>query len=237
VGSWNRDYWVDHGASKDRIFTALFCVDNRYFERQAEMLAENARDLRASWGATEEDVVFLFCAKLTAVKAPELLLRAFASLGEGKSVLVFVGSGPLEEELRTMAYDLGVRRIHFGGFVNQSRLAAYYKAADVLVLPSRHEPWGLVVNEAMACGLPCIVSDVVGAGADLIAGKDTGMVFARDAVASLKNAMAVACRPAIRESWRRNIPMIIEKITYSQNVDALRKLLLMIGQANREGTK
>ena len=81
---------------------------------------------------------FLFCAKLTAVKAPELLLRAFASLGEGKSVLVFVGSGPLEEELRTMAYDLGVRRIHFGGFVNQSRLAAYYKAADVLVF-DRHD--------------------------------------------------------------------------------------------------
>ena len=90
------------------------------------------------------------------------------------------------------------------------------------------------MNEAMALGLPCIVSDVVGAGADLIAGKDTGMVFARDAVASLKNAMAVACRPSVREDWRRNIPSIIEKITYSQNVEALRKLLLGIRRGNCE---
>ena len=89
---------------------------------------------------------------------------------------VFVGAGELEKDLRAAAATLGVRA-HFAGFRNQSELPAYYAAADVVVLPSESETWGLVVNEAMACGTPAIVSDAVGCAPDLIEEGKTGFVF------------------------------------------------------------
>jgi glycosyltransferase involved in cell wall biosynthesis len=85
-----------------------------------------------------------------------------------------VGSGPLGEQLRRDAAGLP---IHFAGFLNQSEITAAYASADCLLLPSDNgETWGLVVNEAMACGLPAIVSDQVGSAADLICEGLTGFV-------------------------------------------------------------
>jgi glycosyltransferase involved in cell wall biosynthesis len=93
------------------------------------------------------------------------------------ALAVFVGSGELEPALRADAEALGARA-HFAGFKNQSELPRYYAAADVLVLPSDGgETWGLVVNEAMACGLPAIVSDAVGCAPDLIEEGRTGFTF------------------------------------------------------------
>lgn len=86
------------------------------------------------------------------------------------------GTGPLEDELRSLARSLGLRA-HFAGFVNQSQLAAYLAAADLIVLPSAQETWGLVVNEAMASGLPAVVSDAVGCAPDLIEDGLTGAIY------------------------------------------------------------
>ncbi len=95
----------------------------------------------------------------------------------GMNVLaVFVGAGELENELRELAARENLR-VHFTGFKNQSELPRYYAAAEVLVLPSESETWGLVVNEAMACGLPAIVSVAVGCAPDLIEGGRTGFAF------------------------------------------------------------
>lgn len=89
---------------------------------------------------------------------------------------VFVGSGELENELRALAARENLR-VHFAGFKNQTELPACYAAADVLVLPSESETWGLAVNEAMACGLPAIVSDAVGCAPDLIEEGRTGFTY------------------------------------------------------------
>jgi glycosyltransferase involved in cell wall biosynthesis len=89
--------------------------------------------------------------------------------------VVLVGTGPMEAELRRYAKNSGLPAT-FAGFVNQRRLADFYASADLLVLPSASETWGLVVNEAFACGLPAIVSDRVGCAPDMIRNA-TGRVF------------------------------------------------------------
>jgi glycosyltransferase involved in cell wall biosynthesis len=103
-------------------------------------------------------------------------------------VLVYVGDGEMMNELRAL-----LPNAHFTGFVNQSALPAYYAMADVFVLPSEKEPWGLAVNEAMACATPVVVSDQVGAAADLVDGK-SGIVFESGNAA----ALAVAIRSCLQ---------------------------------------
>jgi glycosyltransferase involved in cell wall biosynthesis len=108
-----------------------------------------------------------------------------------------VGDGALrpavEEEIRTTGAP-----IHLTGFLNQSAIPDAYGAADALVLASETETWGLVVNEAMACGLPAVVSDRVGCAADLVTDGETGFVYPCADVPALASRLArLASEPAL----------------------------------------
>lgn len=107
----------------------------------------------------------------------DLVQAAVRLAAAGKGVeLVVAGAGPLEGSLAEAARAGGVDG-RFLGFVNQSKLPVVYASADAIVLPSTaRETWGLVVNEAMACGIPAVVSDAVGCGPDLIQPGVTGAV-------------------------------------------------------------
>jgi glycosyltransferase involved in cell wall biosynthesis len=123
-------------------------------------------------------VVILFSAKLQSWKRPFDLLQAFAKAMITNALLVFVGEGPLKEQLESEANVLGVaRRVRFLGFVNQGMLPSVYRSADLMVLPSEYEPFGVVVNEAMCCGCPVVASDRVGAARDLVAPTEAGFVY------------------------------------------------------------
>src|SRR5207247_9742522 len=104
--------------------------------------------------------------------------------------LCIAGSGEQSEPLCNLAADLGLEWLVSVAFHNQSELPGLYAASDVFVLPSAQESWGLVVNEAMAAGLPVIVSDEVGAAPDLVEGKGPGIVFPCGDVSALSEIMA-----------------------------------------------
>jgi glycosyltransferase involved in cell wall biosynthesis len=161
---------------EDRVRRAAFVVENDWWlERSA---AADRSAVRAVWKVPANAPVALFCAKLQPWKRPMDALLAFARAAVPGSHLVFAGDGPLRPALEARAKGLGVAdRVRFLGFVNQSALPGAYAASDVLLLPSAHEPFGLVVNEAMLCGLPAIVSDSVGAKFDLIREGESGFVF------------------------------------------------------------
>ena len=109
-----------------------------------------------------DGIVALFAGKLAPWKRPGDLLEAAARVP--RAFVVYAGDGELREQLAERARRLGLAdRVRFLGFVNQSALPATYRAADVLVLPSEFEPFGLVVNEAFASGTPAIVSTACGA--------------------------------------------------------------------------
>jgi glycosyltransferase involved in cell wall biosynthesis len=194
------------GIREEHISLTLLVVDNEWWRRKADEV--DRRVIRESWGVTENDVVLLFCAKLQPWKRPFDLLRAFANLRRPDSILLLVGDGSLRSQLESEASYLGVAsQVRFLGFLNQSQLPAIYKSADLMVLPSAYEPFGVVVNEAMCCGCPVVVSDRVGAGPDLIAPVDNSFIFPCGDVDALTRLLstAVADRSRLREVGRRCI--------------------------------
>ncbi len=178
VGKANRRFYRRRGVAGSRLFDCPHFVDNERFAAQhAEALLQR-RELRARWGVPEAAVCALFAGKLVEVKnLPEALdaLRVAAAAAPRLHLLV-AGDGPLGEELRARV-EREQLPVSFAGFLNQGEIAQAYAAADFLLLPSRSETWGLVVNEAMACGLPAVVSDGVGCAEDLVQPGVTGFVY------------------------------------------------------------
>jgi glycosyltransferase involved in cell wall biosynthesis len=176
------------GIRDERIIKLPFVVDNDWWIAQSSLVDREA--VRASWGANPQTSVVLFCAKLQPWKRPLDLLHAFAQAGIANSLLVFAGSGPLRESLQMEASRLGCSdRVRFLGFVNQSQLPGCYVGADLLVLPSEYEPFGLVVNEAMLCSCMAAASDQVGAGRDLIQPVDPSFIYPCGDVAALASLL------------------------------------------------
>lgn len=193
IGSRNRDYYRSHGVADSLLFSMPYAIDNRAFAAQAEASGVQRAALRAEWGLKPNQPVLLFVGKLMARKRPDLLAAAWKQADWRGRVpaLVFAGDGALRESLRQLAPEA-----IFTGFRNQSQLPALYAAADLLVVPSEREPWGLVVNEAMASGTAVIASDEVGAAYDLVSAQ-TGAMFRSGDAAALA-ATLMACLPKSR---------------------------------------
>jgi glycosyltransferase involved in cell wall biosynthesis len=178
VGQRNREYLLHFGVPKHRLFFAPHFVDNNWFAAKAAECRGRRSEIRTQWGADDETLVALFVGKFIPEKQIQDFISALGMLKRKrlKMLGVLVGSGPLEPELRILVTKLDAP-VHFAGFKNQTELPGYYVSADVLVLPSISETWGLVVNEAMACGTPAIVSDAAGCAPDLIDEGKTGFTF------------------------------------------------------------
>lgn len=180
IGTRNREYCLARGVPERRLFDTPYCVDNRRFAESAAACRRNQtrEALRARFGLDPERSTFLFSGKFVAKKRPGDLIDALRRLSAGndaRAQVLMVGGGPLEPELRAMSVGLPVQ---FAGFLNQTEIAGAYAASDCLVLPSDFgETWGLVVNEAMACGLPALLSDQVGCAGDLVEPGTTGAVY------------------------------------------------------------
>jgi glycosyltransferase involved in cell wall biosynthesis len=178
VGDQNRRFYEALGIPARRLFPAPHFVDNERFASAAEKARPNRERVRDGWGAGPNDVVALFVGKLIAEKNVAELLRAaaLARVEVPGLRLVMVGDGAMRGELERLDRELGTQA-RWHGFANQGALPELYAAADLLVLSSASESWGLVVNEAMACGLPAVVSDRVGCAPDLVLPGRTGEVY------------------------------------------------------------
>src|SRR5579862_3160936 len=189
IGGLNRDYYLHYGVEAGRIFPMPYAVDNEFFRTAAEHARPNRERLRAELGLKAGRTVILFASKMQPHKRAADLLEAYARLSpdgvvEPEAHLVFAGDGEERASLERRARELKWDSIRFIGFRNQSELPALYDLCDVFVLPSEHEPWGLVVNEAMNAGKPVVVSDRVGAGPDLVEDGVNGFVYStRDSAA------------------------------------------------------
>lgn len=205
IGRSNRAFYAANCVPDRKIFDAPYFVDNAFFSVRADDARRDRGALRARFGIPDDATCFLFAGKLQAKKHPgdavEAIVRLTAPAASAKAFLLIVGTGELEATLRSRVASLGAP-VAFAGFLNQSEIAGAYAAADALVLPSdAGETWGLVVNEAMACGLPAIVSDRVGCGPDLVEPGVTGELYPFGDVAALAKVMQAWCEaPARREA-------------------------------------
>lgn len=176
VGSENRAYFENYGLKDIQLVFAPHAVDNNRFQqnRQQEAIA-----LRTKLGILNDDIVVLFAGKLSAIKNPGILLKAFCQINPSKAHLIFVGSGELMQDLQDYANGQPVRsQVHFLSFQNQKQMPAIYQACDLFCMPTRYpgETWGLAVNEAMAAGKAILTSNEVASATDLVS-ESNGQIF------------------------------------------------------------
>jgi glycosyltransferase involved in cell wall biosynthesis len=205
IGSRNRDYYRAFGVPDEKFFWAPYGVDNDWFS-----LSEPARSLarariRAHLGVDDHAVVFASSAKLIARKRPFDLVDAVTEVrGRGVNAhALFIGDGEERAAIEARASRAGVAEFtSIAGFVNQAELPAWYVAADALVLPSdARETWGLVVNEAMAAGLPVVVSEAAGCSVDLVREGENGFTYPCGDVPALADRLAAIA--ALGDDGRR----------------------------------
>ena len=184
------DYLGGYGVQPGSMFVAPNAVDTHFFEQQSFRVRQQADFHRRELGLPPR--FFLFAGRLVKEKGVFDLLDAYRTLTtelKRQIGLVFVGDGPARAELGRRARDEDGLILH-AGFAQRERLAAYYALADALVFPSHGDAWGLVVNEAMACGLPIVCSDAAGCAEDLVQGCGNGCVVPAHDVGQLSAAMA-----------------------------------------------
>jgi glycosyltransferase involved in cell wall biosynthesis len=222
VGSASRKYFVVHGLRSRQLLFAPHAIDINRFSDDDYKYTKGAESWRLELGISSNDLVYLFAAKLTRKKDPELLIKAFLALNIPDSWLIIVGNGELEVTLKEKYLDN--TKIIFIDFQNQSSMPVVYRLGDVFVLPSRgpEETWGLAINEAMACGRAVIASDKCGCSSDLIVNGVNGYVFENGNLESLKNCMMLsATRYKVQGEHSEQL---IKEWSYSKTVDQLEVL-------------
>ena len=228
IGSRNRDYYCWAGVAEDRIFDFPYTVDNDRLIAAAELTSEQKAAERKRLGLRDGVPVVVYASKLMQRKHPDHLLEAAIGLrSEGLDFdLLFVGTGEMQEELRKRAAALSGPGAVFAGFVNQSAMPRVLASSDLFVLPAEDEPWGLVINEAMCCGLPILASEEIGAVADLVRPGQNGFPFKAGDVRGLMSALrTLISDQTLRERMSAESRTIISGWNYDRCVEGLRHAL------------
>ncbi len=186
VGTACRMFWEAYGALPERLFHVGFAVDNVFFSNAAIQQKHNAVELKRAWG-WEGHTVCIYVGRLIARKNIHLLIAALQRFGDAPVALLIVGSGEEREGLEALAGQSPY--IRFAGSATQAELPLFYALSDVLILPAHAEPWGLVVNEAMASGLAIISHQHCGATLDLV-DEENGFVLQDFTVEEVASALA-----------------------------------------------
>jgi glycosyltransferase involved in cell wall biosynthesis len=188
-----------YGTADDRILTVPQVIDVDHF-RSGSAISPSERDLlRAELGLT--GVVFLYVGRLWSGKGLSFLLDAFRALEQANidSTLLLVGDGPDEDDLRRRCLEIGARNVVFAGFHHRDSLPRLYAASDVFVFPTLGDPFGLVVLEAMACGLPVIATTASGEIHDRVTDGSNGFIVPAGDSAELLDRMTILARdPKLR---------------------------------------
>jgi len=187
-GNDGRRYAMRYGIPNDRVFVATHTVAPT-LARECRLSGAGACDLRLQLGV--KGTVFLYVGRLWWGKGLRYLLEAFQVVQRGRKdvSLLIVGDGPDAELLRQQCRELALSAVAFVGFKQRDELPAYYAAADVLVFPTLGDPYGLVVDEALACSLPVISTDAVGEIADRIHEGVNGFIVPSEDSGALAAAM------------------------------------------------
>ncbi|MDX6484962.1 MAG: hypothetical protein QOF43_115, partial [Gaiellaceae bacterium] len=207
------------GSAARESVTARGATSVRRFANTIDVAAWTARAQSLERKRADDDVVVLSVARLVPDKGIDDLIRALAETGDARFRLVVAGDGPEREALMQLAAVLGVR-LTILGHIAEAELAQLYVDADVFALLSRHEPWGVAVNEAAASGLPLLLSDRVGAASDLLAAERNGFLVPagdiQEAAAVLK---LLAADPALRHALGARSPELVRDWNYETSVD------------------
>lgn len=227
IGEANARYWRHYLGEETPIFRMPYAVDNAFFQQRAAEAVSGREVLRTELMLEPGRPVLLFASKLTARKRGADLIAAHALLPAPRPYLLIVGDGDERQRLEAQAAaGAGAAEVRFLGFRNQTELPRFFDLCDAFVLPSQHEPWGLVVNEAMNSARAVVVSDDVGCQPDLVEDGATGAVYLVGQVDELAAAIRrVLCTPETAEQMGAAGRARIERFSFEQDVAGLRQAL------------
>jgi glycosyltransferase involved in cell wall biosynthesis len=167
-GGFGRDYFLRYGARADRVFLCPYEPD---YSLIRQLSTHEIEEACRSFGLVRGRKRLVFCARMLDFKKPALAIEAFAAIADERAEwdLVMIGDGPELAKLRSLVPERLRARVIFLGFVaDQRAISAVYRASDVFVHPSVYEPWGVVINEAVAAGMAIVAARTVGAAGELL---------------------------------------------------------------------
>jgi glycosyltransferase involved in cell wall biosynthesis len=234
VGRRNTEYWRHHLGRDIPVFSIPYAVDNEYFQERCGAASATREKLRQQLDLEADRPVLLFASKLLARKCCVDLVEAYLELVRRSQVeqaarplpyLLIVGEGEQRPQIEARLQQASAedwKGVRLLGFRNQSELPRFYDLCDVFVLPSIHEPWGLVVNEAMNAGKAIVVSDEVGCQPDLVENGENGLVFPARNVDALAGTLAsVLADPAVYRKMGERSLQRIQAFSFEANVKGL----------------
>lgn len=203
VGTLAREYLEAVSRAQRPTYLFPYNVDNDWCAQHSQAFRGHRDSLLADMGFSAQSFVVLGIMKWHEREDPLVLIRAFRQLLDAKpeARLILVGDGPLRTDVEAMIGDIR-DKVCLPGYAPYSELPKYYALADIFVHPAPSEPWGVSVNEAMACGVPVVVSSGVGAAADLVVEGETGFVFSVGDSAALARVLAGYAGSPSREVMR-----------------------------------
>ncbi len=223
VGNANKAYFKAHGLKEYELVFMPHAIDNNRFANSPNN-SKLALGLREELKIPKDALVFLFAGKLDENKNATLLLNAFNSVKSESSYLLITGNGNAEINLKATFSKMS--NIRFLDFQNQQMMPALYASANVFVLPSISETWGLAINEAMAAGLAIIISNSCGASFDLVKGNKNGFVFETKNIESLKKCLQYFVKtPNAATNMGEVSAEVVKYYSYENDCIALEKAL------------
>ena len=176
IGDKTEAFYLYKKIPPSKIVPGKYCIDTELFKKEEPLASNKRAELRQFLGIGETDFVLLFIGRMFERKKPQDMIALHERLLPRENIhTVMVGTGPLEGTLKSQCEELP--RLHWVGFQNQTEIRNWYFAADLLVVPSEFETWGLVVNEAFSCGLPALVTETCGVAEDLVKNGQTGFIY------------------------------------------------------------
>jgi glycosyltransferase involved in cell wall biosynthesis len=234
IGTLNAEYWRHYLGEDFPMHLMPYAVDNHYFQSCSEEARKGRVELQRELNLDPARPVILFASKLQSRKRCGDLVTAYKNLSGGPGMallpyLVIVGDGEERATLERQAAESGLEGVRFCGFRNQSELPRFFDLATVFVLPSRHEPWGLIVNEVMNAGRAVIVSDEVGCQPDLIEDGVEGCVFPAGDVEGLTDALRrVLATPETAVAMGQRAFAKIQTWDFEEDVRGLKRAIAQV---------
>jgi glycosyltransferase involved in cell wall biosynthesis len=224
IGTSNEAFYRSYGVSDSRIVRAPYSVDNDFFAVQGAKGRVDRATMLTSLGLVPELPTLCFAAKLQPHKRPLDVVTAIHMMNTPANLIV-IGDGPLRDPVAKSVAQCPRARLL--GFVNQRAIGRWFGASDVIVLPSEFEPWGLVVNEAVAAGAVPVVSTEVGCAPDLV-GPGGGAVFPVADVAALATALdSLVGDPAVLASARSVEAQVIARHSIEETARGFERAALL----------
>jgi glycosyltransferase involved in cell wall biosynthesis len=223
-GKVSKEYLTKYGVLPEKIFNQYLTVDVNEFINKGINAKEIKKNVRDGYGIPNDSIVIMYSGRLIYKKGVQDLLAAVKKLEdkEYNIVVLIVGGGDFKEELERKSQLLKLNII-FTGHIDPEELYKYYYTSDIFILPTHDDPWGLVVNEAMACGLPIIITKNAGSSIDLV--ENNGYVVSAHNVQSIASNIEELLDSKTRIIAGINSKKLISNWTYKESLNSFLELL------------